>query len=128
MFEETVTLLMDNADIEVYTANQEISLAGNNDDDCIAKYGVSKDTVIFYHADWCPHCQKMKPIVEELSSEYNFLAVETSSGDNIEVMECFYDKMESQGVPQFICAGTGEIVVGEMPKEKLVSFAKKCEA
>ena len=27
--------------------------------------------IIFFFADWCPHCTKAKPIVDELKSKYN---------------------------------------------------------
>ncbi|PKP61125.1 MAG: hypothetical protein CVT88_01100 [Candidatus Altiarchaeales archaeon HGW-Altiarchaeales-1] len=26
--------------------------------ECLAKYNVTPDTVVFYHTDWCPHCRK----------------------------------------------------------------------
>lgn len=98
------------------------------DSECIEKYDISPDTVVFYHADWCPHCQNMRPIVQELEAEgYNFHWAETSTGEGMEVIsDCLKDAIQ-QGVPEFVCAGTKEVKVGEMPKENLKSFADKCK-
>jgi len=95
---------------------------------CYGGYGLSKETVIFYHADWCPHCQNMMPIVKELEADgYKFHWAETTSGKGVEaVTACFKDVVKG-GVPEFICAGTKEIQLGEMSKEGLKSFADKCK-
>jgi parvulin-like peptidyl-prolyl isomerase len=95
---------------------------------CYDGYNITANTVIFYHASWCPHCQTMMPIVEELESEgYKFLWVETSSGENTEAIDaCFSDVIQG-GVPEFICAGTKEYKLGSMSKENLKGFADKCK-
>lgn len=33
--------------------------------------GENEAEVIFFFADWCPHCTKAKPIVDDLKSKYN---------------------------------------------------------
>jgi parvulin-like peptidyl-prolyl isomerase len=95
---------------------------------CAADYDITPDTVIFYHASWCGHCQKMMPIVEELVEEgYNFYYAETSSGEGTEaVTKCYSDVLQG-GVPQFICAGTKEYHMGSTTKEKLKEFADNCK-
>ena len=94
---------------------------------CIADYDLTDDTVIFYHANWCPHCQDMMPIVEELEQEgYNFHWAESSTGEGVDVVvECFKDSIQG-GVPEFICAKDGSYQMGAMSKSALKDFADKC--
>ncbi|MBW2995857.1 peptidylprolyl isomerase [Candidatus Woesearchaeota archaeon] len=95
---------------------------------CYSEYDLSSDTVIFYHADWCPHCKTMKPIVEQLQEEgYSFHSAETSNGDGVDVVDaCFRDVIQG-GVPQFICAGNKEFKMGAMNKAALEAFAESCQ-
>lgn len=95
--------------------------------DCISKYGITTDTIIFYHADWCPHCQSMMSIVRELEDEgYSFYLAETESGEGMDVVtDCFKDVLQG-GVPEFICAGNSDFEMGGMSKSKLKAFANKC--
>ncbi|MFC1800831.1 thioredoxin domain-containing protein, partial [Nanoarchaeota archaeon] len=127
-----IGILMEDAEImiveEPETESTTIeSLSAGNTGECAANYGVSSSTVIFYHANWCAYCKKMEPIVKELEAEgYEFHYAETSEDVGTEVIECFEDNMES-GVPQFICAGSGEISVGAMSKAALIEFAENCK-
>jgi parvulin-like peptidyl-prolyl isomerase len=102
--------------------------ATSTGDQCYSNYKLSSDTVIFYHAEWCPHCQNMMPIVQELESEgYKFHWVETTSGKGMDVVDaCFKDLIQG-GVPEFICAGTQEVKMGEMSKAALKTFADNCK-
>jgi hypothetical protein len=70
----------------------------------------------------------MMPVVEELESEgYSFYWSESSTGDNMDVIkDCFSDVIQG-GVPEFLCAGTGAVTLGEMPEENLMEFADKCK-
>jgi len=98
------------------------------DDDCITKYRLTKDTVIFVYSDSCPHCQNMKPLVKELEDAgYNFHWATGSDSNVYEMLnECFADIMTGY-VPQFICPNGAEHT-GEMPIEDLKEFADKCRA
>lgn len=130
MLQTTISMLMESADIQIMelpeTKAAGAAVSTVNFAECASKYNVSSSTVIFYHANWCPHCQNMVPIVEELQNAgYTFHYAETSENTGTEVIECFQEFMEG-GVPQFICAGTGEIAVGEMPSAELKEFADNC--
>ncbi|RMF07235.1 thioredoxin, partial [Candidatus Woesearchaeota archaeon] len=115
-----------NKEAKIVVLYKEPSQPGKYNE-CIAKYNVTPETVIFYHADWCPHCKRMKPIVQKLEGEgYKFLWSETSKQENMDVIkDCFADVVES-GVPEFICANSGELKVGEMTEEALREFADRC--
>lgn len=122
--------LKSEADIKTYlTEKSEIGLTGaaTIKNECIQKYGVSDNTVIFYHADWCPHCNNMKPIVQELENQgFSFVWVETEDNQAMNMIkECFSDVI-GKGVPEFICAGSKEVKMGEMSKSKLKEFAENC--
>jgi foldase protein PrsA len=99
------------------------------DGSCIAKYGLTSDTVIFYHATWCPHCQKMEPIVTGLQQNgYSFQWVDSDNAQESAIVnDCFSDLI-GQGVPEFICAGSRQIRMGEMEESDLKAFADSCKA
>ncbi|MBW2965935.1 peptidylprolyl isomerase [Candidatus Woesearchaeota archaeon] len=96
------------------------------EDTCIGNYGVSKDTIIFYHANWCSYCNSMKSVVEDLEEEgYKFFWAETSKEEGMIVRECFNDVLQG-GIPEFICAGTYAYKIGAMSKTTLRDFAERC--
>ncbi len=97
-------------------------------DECITRYNISKDTVIFVYSDSCPHCANMKPLVKELEEEsYSFYWAGGSDSKSREILnDCFADVMKGY-VPQFICSN-GVEHTGEMSIENLREFADKCRA
>lgn len=125
--------LKQTSDITINTAGLAgqtgLAVKGDSDksDTCINKYGITKDTIIFYHADWCPHCANMKPVVQELEKEgYRFHWAETSTGEGVDIVnDCLKDSIQG-GVPEFICADTGEYKMGAISKSALKAFAESC--
>ncbi len=113
--------LMENADVAI------VMKGANVTDECYRGYGISKETVIFYYADWCPYCKKMKDVVDELEIEgYDFYWANAESDDAKKMIdECFSDIVEG-AVPEFICAGSKEFKLGEMSKAELKGFAERC--
>jgi thiol-disulfide isomerase/thioredoxin len=105
------------------SGTQAITDSGN----CFGNYGLTSDTVIFHHADWCSYCNRMKPIVEELENEgYKFHWSETSNNIGVDVVQSCFEDVIQGGVPQFICAGTKEFKMGAIPKSDLKDFADNC--
>jgi len=103
---------------------------------CLNKYNITSDTVAFYHASWCPHCQKMEPWVKELENQgYKFLWAQADSQEstmvaNVKIaQECYKDVINfGGGIPQFGCAANGQLHIGEfMSKEEMKNFAEKCK-
>ncbi len=99
---------------------------------CLGKYGISEDAVVFYHTDWCPHCQKMKPLVQNLTDKgYKFFSVEAEKEpENVKIVnDCFSNVIDpKQGYPQFGCAANGKSKVGEfMSIEDMQKFADECK-
>ncbi|MBU0980634.1 MAG: SurA N-terminal domain-containing protein [Nanoarchaeota archaeon] len=96
-------------------------------DDCIVEHGVSPDTVVYYtsSADWCAYCKEADTVVNKLISEgTHFHIADITVEIGLDVMECF--SLESNGVPQFICAGTGDVNAGAMEEEELKEFVDDC--
>jgi hypothetical protein len=88
--------------------------------ECLDKYGLDAHTIIFYYSNE-PHSNAMKPIVSELESVYSFYW--TNSLWDEEFNSCF----GTTGVtPAFVCSGTAENLLGEIPKSMLESFAARC--
>ena len=88
--------------------------------ECLEKYGFDSHTIIFYYSDE-PHSNAMKPIARQLESTYAFYW--TNALWDEEFNSCF----GTTGVtPAFVCSGTGEISLGEIPKSMLESFAARC--
>jgi foldase protein PrsA len=92
--------------------------------ECIVKYGLTSDTVVFYYADWCSSCKEVKENVEKLQSKgYNFKMVESGEADIIK--HCFKE-VNLVKVPQLICADDGSTAGGSLTESQLKEFAEGC--
>jgi len=88
--------------------------------ECLEKYGFDAHTIIFYYSNE-PHSNAMKTIVSQLELTYAFYW--TAALWDEEFNSCF----GTTGVtPAFVCSGTGETLLGEVPKSMLESFAARC--
>ena len=51
----------------------------------------NKLVVIDFYADWCPHCQRLAPIYDEVSKEFkgkvNFVTINSEDAKNQKLME-----------------------------------------
>lgn len=94
---------------------------------CLYDNGATKDTVIFYFSEKSDISMEMKPITLNLKSlGYKFYYSEISENSWLEILKCFDKKAE--GIPQFICAGTQEVLLGKVEGVTLKNFADKCRA
>jgi thiol-disulfide isomerase/thioredoxin len=68
--------------------------------------------IILYYANWCPHCQMMKPEWEKFAEKYksnnnvNVAEVESEFLNNLEDEH----KQRIQGYPTVTCAKNGKVV------------------
>jgi thiol-disulfide isomerase/thioredoxin len=87
-----------------------------------------QNSVYFIHADWCPHCQKMKPWVLDLQSQnYTFVMVTNENLASYE--DCLTGVAKMQYIPEFVCLSTSQSHVGEFTDENaLKAFADACGA
>ncbi|MEA3430111.1 MAG: peptidylprolyl isomerase [Nanoarchaeota archaeon] len=109
-------------------ASPEIVETGTKTE-CFTEFGLTKDTVILYYLDSnkCPQCQNMFASVKSLEGKgYNFYYADIADKGSLDVLDaCFSDLVEGKA-PLFICAGSGEYVLGEMKESSLVKFAQEC--
>jgi thioredoxin len=78
--------------------------------------------VLYFTAEWCNPCKKVRPVVEEINREYSdakFIIVDADS--EIELTDNFAVK----SIPTFILIKDGEEVsrlTGAKTKEELLNF------
>ncbi|MFA5105729.1 MAG: thioredoxin family protein [Candidatus Micrarchaeia archaeon] len=86
-------------------------------------------TLDFLHADWCPHCQRMKPIVAKLASELpadRFLVRSwneknmNSDPDTQTIYNNYTALGYFQGFPTFVIGD--DYRVGEIPENELKAW------
>ena len=67
-------------------------------------------------------------LFQELESEgYDFHWAETTSGKGMDVVDACFKGLIQGGVPEFICAGSKEVKMGEISKAALKTFADNCK-
>jgi thiol-disulfide isomerase/thioredoxin len=83
-------------------------------------------TLYEFYGDGCPHCEKMKPKVEELQEEEGVKVKQLevwNDEENAEKMGKF-DDGKCGGVPFFYNTETDDWICGEASKEELREWAK----
>jgi thioredoxin 1 len=86
---------------------------------------LKKPTLVEFWSSWCPACQTMKPVLEEIKSEYddkiNIVDV------NIDMTPDFIEEFTIRGVPTFILFEEGKEIkreVGARTKENIYKMIK----
>jgi thioredoxin 1 len=81
-------------------------------------------TILYFTADWCQPCKKVKPIVEELNREYvpgMFQIID------VDIEKEMAKSFELKSVPTFILFKDGNEIkrlVGAQTKQSLLEFIK----
>ena len=115
-----------NDNVDNVTVSQNTSTQQNvTDDTC------KQNAVYFVYADWCPHCQKMKPIVAELESQ-GYVFEKVNSQDSVAVGKanaCLKEVTEIRLIPTFACLSNKQSHVGEFANaDEMKAFAEACGA
>jgi len=86
----------------------------------------AKPIVVSAFASWCPHCARMKPILEEIEKEFGHKYTFTEF--DIDESPKFTSQFEIHSIPTFIFIKDKQEVdrtMGEMSKEELIALIEK---
>ena len=92
---------------------------------------VDKVTIDFLYADWCPHCQKMKPIVTDLINtlpaskfQVNYWSEEDykAGGPSVAVFNKYSSSGIFEGYPTFVVNNGTDHLAGEVTAEKFKTW------
>lgn len=97
--------------------------------------GEKQAELLFFFADWCPHCKKAKPIVDEIKNKYDKRTI-NSHTINVTYVDCTNETQESkrlleqydvEGFPTiFLKIGKNVTKYEESPsKDELSNFIEK---
>jgi hypothetical protein len=104
----------------------------NNEEmeECLGRYNVTLDSMVFFHSQGCGHCKNMMPWVEDVKmEEYSVLWIDVTNDTMMNLAdECLSGIIDLKGgVPQFACPATGKMHIGEfMSKKEMIEFASEC--
>lgn len=107
---------------------KKIEKTKGNVEECLASFGITKDTIIFIYSDKCPYSNQMKPIVENLSGKYKFYWADAESANTIKlVSSCLYEIASFTGTPEFVCPANGKNLMGAVSGSELETFSSNCK-
>ena len=97
--------------------------------------GEKQAELLFFFADWCPHCKKAKPIVDEIKNKYDKRTINFHT-INVTYVDCTNETQESkrlleqyevEGFPTlFLKIGKNVTKYEESPsKDELSKFIEK---
>lgn len=97
--------------------------------------GEKQAELLFFFADWCPHCKKAKPVVDEIKNKYDKRTI-NSHTINVTYVDCTNETQESkrlleqyevEGFPTiFLKIGNNVTKYEESPsKDELSKFIEK---
>ncbi len=115
LFMQYLADVKESAEIEIFYGSESVTGQAVNEK-CSAKY--VEEEVIFYSEDWCPSCNKIKPLLED----YNVAYV---SSDSPVMKNCYSNKIE-EGMPQLICTNNWKRLTGDVTSEEVKEFISKC--
>jgi len=111
-----------------YKANSEGGSMNNSSNNGSGKQA----ELLFFYADWCPHCKTAKPIWEELQSEYqnktingyHVIFTDINCSNETAEVEKMMDKYKIEGFPTIKLLKDGQVIEydAKPSKETLVQF------
>jgi thioredoxin 1 len=85
---------------------------------------IKGSVIVDFYADWCPPCQMLGKILEEISSEVNVPIIKVNTDKFPELAQDF----GIYAIPHLVFFKDGEVVetyTGLLPKEQLLDLIKR---
>lgn len=95
-----------------------IEVDGTNFDSEVIEKSYLNTVILDFYALWCGPCKLVKPMLEKLASEYNFILAKIDIDKNPELAEQY----DVEGVPDVRIVSKGEVLpcfVGALPEEQI---------
>lgn len=99
----------------------EILNEGNFDEKVLDNPG---EVLVEFFATWCPHCQRMAPIVEDVAARLQGEVVVYQV--DVDKSPDLANQYAPDGFPAFVLFDGGDVVanrVGEQPEQQLLAMA-----
>jgi len=110
---------------------QQANATAQEKNDSGATAVAKKEVVVdFLYADWCPHCQRMKPVVDEVAAVFPSDRFEMrkwnekdrgSDSETSSIYSLYSGRGYFLGFPTFVANGNSP-QVGEMSKEDMIGW------
>jgi putative thioredoxin len=95
-----------------------IEVDSTNFDSEVIEKSYLNTVILDFYAVWCGPCKLVKPMLEKLASEYNFILAKIDIDKNPELAEQY----DVEGVPDVRIVSKGEVLpcfVGALPEEQI---------
>jgi thiol-disulfide isomerase/thioredoxin len=98
-------------------------------EECLLRFNLTEDTIIFIYSDTCPYSRQMFGIVDELKKEYKvYFANVADSKTPTLVFSCLSNVAQYRATPEFVCPANGKSLLGAVEKYELEKFFEDCKA
>lgn len=99
-------------------------ITDENFEEIVIEKSYSKPVLVDFWAQWCGPCKALKPLLEKLSDEYDYILAKVNVDENPHIAQEF----GVQGIPDVKLFINGKVVdefVGAYPEPKLRQFLEK---
>ncbi|MDP9197105.1 MAG: thioredoxin family protein [Thermoproteota archaeon] len=78
----------------------------------------AEKSLVLFHADWCPFCQRFRPIFDSIQSNFSLFVTKLNDDDSP-----LWDRFSIEAVPTLI-AFAGERIIGRRDARKGLGLTK----
>ncbi len=95
--------------------------------ECLSRFKIDEDTVIFIYSDTCPYSIKMMDIVRDLEKNYKIYFANVNEKETaMLVISCLHEIAAYNATPEFVCPANKENLIGAVERYELEKFFESC--